>query len=181
VSYFVYCFTVGLPECLDEACTFTMLSDIFKGNWLYDGFPTRLHLHQVFTRHLPILPRRVPGDLPVHRLLLIAAPHALHVTEAPFHTLRFTKVVSTSRLAHIYRMIQKEDVGPVLIVSQSACEELSGQWNHLRRVQKDALAFYQEAQLIAFDIVAAFCEFEPEGLCCMTFAQMATQSSSARP
>jgi hypothetical protein len=183
VPYFVYCFTQGLLERLDASRAFGILLDIFKDNWLYDSFPDATSRRdfiyiESFLDLFPFFGVRVGFEEILQHIDSLSSPLLMYyMSQKPaFHTLNFTKVVSTSLLTHIYRTIQKDEIVPVLLVSQSLCEELSALWNHLRPVLKGALAFCQEAQLMALDIVARFWKrhgFEPKGFCYMTFAQMA--------
>jgi hypothetical protein len=170
-------------ERLDPPAVFRAMSDLFKDGWLYDCFPdttskTAFISIELFMDIFPFLGIRFGFE----QLLSHPGPRAsplltYYTSQKPaINSLRYTKAITAPLFQHVYNLIQKDEIIPVLVIPQSVCDEITLLWETHKQVFQDAFSFAQEAQMKLLDEMTKYWMergFEPKGFCYMCIAQMA--------
>jgi hypothetical protein len=183
IVYVIVLMTRFFLERLDSPAVFRTLSEFFSDSWLYGCFPddttkTDFIYLDTFIDIFPFFGIRIGFEELLKNRDARHAPLLDYYStqDRALNCLRYTKAIAVPLFEYIYHVIQKDELVPVLVMSQPVVDDLTDLWNKLERRIRTALSFSQDAQLKLLDIMAnewLLRSFEPKGFCYVCISQMA--------
>lgn len=179
---FVYKFAMCVKQIYDDGTAFRILSDVFRDTWLYHCIPdtvTGIDFMNIsnFLDLFPYLGARLGMEEATQKTEKCANLLEYYIGQkATLKSLRFTKAIAKPFFTHLYHLVQKEEIVPVLNLSQADITALTDAYNKHKDALKIAFSFSEAAQMKALNILLRMWNdhgFEPKGFMYANVAMMA--------
>lgn len=169
---FVYKFAESVRNIYDDGAAFRFLSDLFRDTWLYRCFSddvTKLDFIYMsnFMDMFPYL------GITFGMEQILKSPEnntnllEYYMGQSPaLRTLRLTKAIARPFFRYLYQQIQKDEIVPVLNMSQENLNSITEAYTKHKEILTKAFSFSESAQMTALNVLVKMWEahgFEPKG------------------